>query len=410
MLVAYGTMLGKQWSADYLLNEGGPMIKRCADRQCRRDKLEKGLSTALIVGLSIGLQFSLLVFVGGVLVYIWDINHTFGIVLVFAFYLPSALVMFLLHLHTSRTTGLLTTLHPLWKATLRRNSPHAEARHHSHSPSPPTAQPPPHSSFHLTPRLSQTLPPIRIGLPTVTVTSRWWKSGALATFQEMNAGDIRCVSWILWNVASPEVIDTAICFAGIIRWFEDGLDVKLPRDLIVLILKACFDPSGRVYPGLRNRAYYSIRAIVWIKIHAMFVPEEFAPVLPLQTIHYDTTSLDPDLHDLLRIYNNWDAPDIIETMYRVNPTATPTHLQWTSNALLRLSWANRILPDATSSSPGEYRLNGGWSTIPLNAVLNRLLASCIFLDWPIGEEVLKIQDKSCAILYPCLPSYSHRPF
>ena len=410
MLVAYGTMIGKQWSTNYLLNEGGPMIKRCADRQRRRDKFEKGLSTALIYYLSIGLQLSLFFFVVGVLLYIWDINHTFGIVLVSTFYLPSGLVMFLLHLYASRTTGLLTTLNPLRKATLRRiSSPHAEARHHSHSPS-PTTQPPPHSSFHLTPRLSQTLPPIRIGLPTVTVTSQWWKSGALATFQEMNAGDIRCVSWILWNIASPEAIDTAICFAGIIRWFEDGLDVKPPCDLIVLIFGACFDSSGRVYPRLSNRAYYSIRAIVWIKIHAMFVPEEFAPVLPLQTIHYDTTSLDPDLHDLLRIYSNWDAPDIIETMYRVNPTATPAHLQWISNALLRLSWAKRILPDTTSSSAGEYSSSGGWSTIPLNAVLNRLLASCIFLDWPIGEEVLKIQDKSCAILYPCLQNYSHCPF
>ena len=142
----------------------------------------------------------------------------------------------------------------------------------------------------------------------------------------------------------------------------------------------------------------------------MFVPQELAPVLPLQTIPHDTTSLDPDLCDLLRIYNNWDSPDIIETMYSVNPTTTPAHLQWTSNALLRLSWAKRILPDTTGSSASEYSLSGGWGTIPLNAMLNRLLASCIFLDWPVGEEVLKIQDKSCVILDPCLPSYSHFSF
>ena len=395
-------MLKKQWLNNYLLNEGGSIIERCADRQRRRDRLEEQSTAILAAGftMTITLQIALALFGFGVILYLIDISVILGL-LCLIFYVSYSLFMILL-------IGVPRVMPFSRKVTLRRISlaPPTAVRHHSRSPSSPTTQSPPHNPLHLAPHLSQTQPPIRVGSPVVIVTSLWLESEALANPQEVNADDVWCVSWILWNIASSEALDTAICFAGTIRWFEDGLHVKPPYDLIVLVLKTCFDSSGRVCPRLRNRAYYSIRAIVWIQIHAMFVPEEFAPVPPLQTIPYDTTSLDPDLHDLLRIYNNWDAPGIIETMYSVNPTATPAHLQWTSNALLRLSWAKRILPDATSSNAGEYSLSGGWSTIPLNAVLNRLLASCIFLGWPIGEEVLKIQDKSCAILYPCLPSYS----
>ena len=396
-------MLRKQWLNNYLLNEGESVVERCTDRQRRRDRLE---SSAVLAGnLSYALQLVLMSFVLGACLYTMDVYLILGILLFVVF--ASLCLCLLAWQHR-----VLPAMRFLWKVTLRRISlaPPTEARHHPRSPSPPTTQPPPHSPPHLAPRPSQTPPPIRVGSSVVMATSLWLESGTLAILQEMNADDVRSVSWILWNIASPEALDTAICFAGIIRWFEDGLDVEPPYDLIVLILKTCFDSSGRVYPRLRDRAYYSVRAIVWIQIHAMFVPEEFSPVPPPQTIRYDTTSLDPDLHDLLGIYNNWDAPDIIEKLYSVNPMATPAHLQWTSNALLHLSRASRILPDTTSSSAGEYSLSGGWGTIPLSAILNRLLASCIFLDWPIGEEVLKIQDKSYAVLLPCPPRYSHCSF
>ena len=241
-------------------------------------------------------------------------------------------------------------------------------------------------------------------LPTGPDTPLWLKPGALATLQSTNANDVRCVSWILWNITDPEALDAAIRLAGAIRWFEDGLDVEPPYDLVVSTLKACFDPSGKIYPGSRDRAYYSARAIVWIHIRAFCNSAGSKHRFPFPVIHYDYTSLDHDLRDVLRVFDREDTGDILAWMYPILPKFTPAHLQWTSNALLHLSWAKQRAPDIFDSI-GGYIEQEQQCTIPLNTFLNHLLASCIFLGWPIGEEVLKIQDKYI-VHHPCPPSYS----
>jgi hypothetical protein len=220
----------------------------------------------------------------------------------------------------------------------------------------------------------------------------------LTILQKTNINDVRCVSWILSNITDPEALEAAIRLAGTIRWFEDGLNVEPPYILFVSTLKACFGPTGKVYPGLRDRAYHAAQAVLWIHTLALCKSAEFASRFSLPTIPHDTTFHDPDLQHLLQIYTGQHTPSIIPWMYQINPRFTPTHLQWTSNILLHLSWAKQGGRD-TFLSMSLYKPRRGWNTIPVNTVLNCLLAFCAFLGWPVREEMLKIQDKMYAISY-----------
>ena len=295
--------------------------------------------------------------------------------------------------------------------------PPVEIGHPPHNPSLPTAQPTPLEPgswlsplhglweniqckiFRTALRLPRTLPPSTIqDTSNFADISPWLTPTALTMLRETNATDVRCVSWILRRITDPEALDMGIGLAGTIRWFEDGLDVKPPYDLIVSTFRACFDSTGKVQPGLSKRAYYSAQAVLWIHVRAMCVSEEFARGFPLPVINHDHTFLDDDLKDLLGVYRGLDTPGIIAWMCAASPRVTPVHQQRTSVTLLNLSWANRSAPDVLNPA-AEYFLLGSWDTILLGAILNRLLTWCIFLGWPVEEEVLKIQDKSCVI--PC---------
>jgi len=252
------------------------------------------------------------------------------------------------------------------------------------------------AAFHL-PQIQPL--PTPITLPTAT--SPWLTPTALATLRNINAGDVRCVSWILWNITDPEALDAAIRLAGIVWWFEDRLDVEPPYDQIVSTLKGCFDFNGRIYPGSRDRAYHSAQAVLWIHICAMCVSGEFGGRFPLPIIVHDATSLDLDLKYLISIYASQDTPYMIYRMYAHNSEATLACIQWTSNALLHLSWAKCNVPDIFNVL-FQFTWYRGYDPIPLNAVLSNLLAFCISIGRPVEWELLKIQDKRYVIsfLYP----------
>jgi len=258
--------------------------------------------------------------------------------------------------------------------------------------------------FRLALRLPQILPPSTIQDTSLnsTATSLWLAPTALDELQKTNANDVSCVSWILWSITDQDVLDAAIQFAGTIQWFEDKLDAKNPYDQILSTLETCFDSTGELYPGSRDRAYYSARAILWIHTRAMCVSETLALRFPLPTIHYDPACLDRDLGHLLGMCTSRDPCEILVQMYHITPGFTPAYLQWTSNALLHLSWARRGVPGTFDAIAGD-NAGGCWSTLSLNAVLNRLLAWCIFLDWPIDKLVLRVQDKSCVVRCFCHP-------
>lgn len=205
--------------------------------------------------------------------------------------------------------------------------------------------------------------------------------------------DTRCALWMLWT-GDLEVFDTAIPHATMIPYSEVGTDIEPQYAFIVSVLKASFDSTGRVRPGLRNRVFYSGQAILWIHSYALCYSVELAQRFPLPAIHHQPVLSDPKLQNVLAAYSDHDISRTISRMYLVPPTSNPLYLQWTSSILLHLSWAMRTVPD-TFNSIGSYNSpTGSWSTAPLGAVLNRLLASCVFLGWSIEEDLLRVRDKS----------------
>jgi hypothetical protein len=236
-------------------------------------------------------------------------------------------------------------------------------------------------------QLPQTTPP-----PTIPSTYQWLTPTAVDTLQKTNTSDVQCVSWILWNITDPEALDTAIRLAATIQWFQDGVNTEPPYDLIISTLKGCFDSTGRVHPGSRDRAYSSAQAILWIWICAVCVSEEFALRFPLPVIHYDILSLDCDLGVILYIWHRNDTPHILSHMFAFIEYRPPMSTQWVSNALLWLSWANQSVPGVFSKLHEMLFFNR--KTFPMNTILNYLLVASIFLGQPIDEGVLKVQDRS----------------
>ena len=229
---------------------------------------------------------------------------------------------------------------------------------------------------------------------------------ALVALQNANVSDALCISWIIWSITDPEALDAAIRLAGTVRWFEDGLDVEPPYDQIVTTLKGCFDSTGEVYPGSRDRAYHCAQAALWIHVRALFVSVEFSKKFPLPTIDRDAASFDPDLRSLLGLCISEGIPYLFHNLYFTGLQVTPAHYQWISNLLLHLSWAMQGTSDTFEELSFSF-LSPTGGTIPLNAVLDRLLTSCIFFGWPVEQGWLKIQDKTYAIPSLCTPFSSH---
>ena len=111
-------------------------------------------------------------------------------------------------------------------------------------------------------------------------------------------------------------------------------------------------------------------------------------MFPLPTTEYAAPASDPDLWHLLSVHVPLSTNDCFASLLTTDPKLTPSHLQWMSNVLLHVSWANR--------TPLNFKeiLWSGSQTLPLDVMLNRLLAWCVLLGSPVEEEALKVQDKS----------------
>ena len=409
LVAALMAMFLKQRLNKYLLPVRGPMIERCGVRQHRHDAHPNTTSVVLDKGLPTLIWSSPLTLVFGLCVRMWFTNLTVALyITVFAVAGLGAMGTLAFHLRNrkkrpSRTPITIAPRAPKKVSWLTRQWGNVRskisqsARRRSHTLPLSTTQ------------------GISLGS---TVISPWLTPTALATIRGTNADDVLCVSWTLRDIADPVAVDAALRLAGTVRWFEDGLnvvwrpedgkkrDVEPPYDVIVSTLEACFDSTGKVYPGSKERAYHSARATLWIHICATCLSEEQALKFSLPTAPYDTAFLGHDLKHILEIYSAQSSREILAQLYRIDPGFTPMHLQWTSNALLRLSWAEWWTPGAFDLIVKHY-VGGDWSAIPLNAALNRLLTWCIFLDWPVDESVLRVQDKSYVISCFRHPSHSH---
>lgn len=378
LLAALIAMMLKQLLNWYALTVCGSMIERCRSRQDKYDRLQ-GVSFGLCY-LALPRMFdvsSIMLISGSVLTAGGDRFRLIVTLLWFTAYF--ALTRYVatasstwtptsITLRPSRKETWLTRLGSLWN-NIRR------------------------VAFRLVPRPSQGLPMLTIqsGPSKSTITPPWLTPAALATLRGIHSTHVKCVSWILWNITNSVALDAAIRIAGVAPWFEDGLNVDPPYHMIIATLRACFDFEGKVHPGLRDRLFYSARAVLWIYIRATCEPRP-----PLPSIPHVVSPLDPDLEHLLGIFARQDAQDLLARMYHIAPGLTPRYTQWVSNALLHLSWAGRGGPE-DFDSVDKHHAGGDWSDVPLKAVLNRLLTWCVFLDWPVDKLALRVQDKTCVI-------------
>jgi len=400
LLAALVAMLGKQWLNRYLRNSGGSMIERCGDRQRKCNGLEKWPLHFFVESLPMMLQAALLLLACGLCRYMWTINTSVAYTLISFTGLGAAFYVTIVIAGASSyacpfQTPASVALRDLWKKV-----------HHGIFP----------LTVYYTRVLSRTRRmwnqaarsllrrqylPTTIPLENIEAhqPEPWMIPKDLAIIRRTNADDVLCVSWILRNITDPEALDAAIRLAATIRWFDDGINVDPPYDLIVSTFKACFDLTGKLYPGSRDRAYHSGRAMMWIHTLSVCKSEEFGNRFPLPNTEYVALGLDHDLEHLLLVSRLTSSEWCILRLLAINPEHTPSHLQWISNVLLHLAWANQTTLDREFILwyiPGVRETK---ITLPPDAALGRLLTWCIFLDSPVEEEVLKIQDKSYDISF-----------
>ena len=396
LLAAFIAILGKQWLNRYLRHSGGSMIERCGDRQRKCDGLKQWPLHPLIESLPLMLQAALLLLACGLCRYMWSVNTSVAYTLIaltgigVAFF--AAIVIAGMSSYTCPfQTPMSTALRRSWKR-IRGGVKRALLRNW---------------------RVRRLLR--RLRLPTTSPLSgieiqepkRWLSPKDLATIHATHADDARCVSWIIRNITDPEALDAAVRLAGTIRWF-DGPDVDVPYVSIVCTFEACFDPSGKLYPGSRDRAYYCGRAMVWIHGLARCKSRGFAHMFPFSSAKHEETGLDPDLRHILRVNKDRRSDgERIACLFDIDPEHTPSHTQWISDALLHYSWATRSKVDHKCIL--EFIGRETKTIIPLNATLNRLLAWCILLDSPPAEEVLVVQNKSYDITFFCSSIHSRHP-
>ena len=217
----------------------------------------------------------------------------------------------------------------------------------------------------------------------------------LEILRKQNADNALCVCWILRNITDPEAIDSAICLAGIIRWFDGDSNPDPPLDLIVSAFEACFDSTGQVYPSVRDRAYYSARAILQINRDARLRSQEHAsnypiPVVPLLS----SLQPDPDLSHILHTLEGNSSRKRPSLLFPNAGTNSHIHLLWVSNLFVDLALVgpNPILhyyPGYLSAAYSDHQA----------VIANTLLVWYLLLGGHVEEGKLWAIDKSYAVVF-----------
>ena len=219
----------------------------------------------------------------------------------------------------------------------------------------------------------------------------------IEALRRQNTDNVRCVCWVLHNITDPEAIDSAIRLAGTIRWFDGDPDHDPPYDLIVSTFEACFDSTKQLYPGMRDRAYFSARAILQINVGARVHSHEYALTHPIPAVSSSPSQhTDPDLHNILHMLEcnlHLDRP--ILNFPRVDAN-TRSHLLWVSNLFLDLT---RVGPNPTLRSYESY-LNMATANHQV-MIADTLVMWYMFLGGHVEEETFWAANKSYAV--------SHQP-
>ena len=208
--------------------------------------------------------------------------------------------------------------------------------------------------------------------------------------RRQNADNARCVCWVLRNITDSEVIDSAIRLAGNIRWFDANSKHDPPFGLIVSIFEACFDSTKEVYPGMRDRAYFSARAILQIHVRARVQSNDYPLKYPIPAMFSGSVrSTDPELFDVLYMLKRNSGNDRPTLHFPgVRPYAH-AHLLWMSNLFLD---STRMGPNPVLASYCSYldvAASGNHT-----AIANTLLMWCMLLGGYVEEETFWVTDKS----------------
>ena len=415
LLTAFVAMLGKQWLTRYLRHTGGSIFERCRNRQGKSDGLEKWPFHFFINSLPVMLQIALLLLACALSRYTWSVNKSVGWVLIsfttFGILLYIGLVLAGASsdecpfqapgsefLGRQRVVRWFTSLiYATWMGV------RGIGRHLGYGAFISLSWI--DGSFRGAKEwITQGIRSIgrEETLPTTRDTNDQQlapRNGPrdlvgvqdLEALQTRNTTDARCVPWVLRKITDPEAIDSAIRLAGDIRWFDGGHTDNPPYDLIVYIFEACFDPTKQLDPRMRDRAYFSARAILQIKTRARAQPRDIAPWYPMPIIPsspYEKT--DPDLHNILYMLEK-NFVKHKPTLRFPSPDRS-THSLWMTNLFVD---SIRIDPNPTLEGYESYL-----STAAADhraSIANILLMWCTLLGGQVPEGTLWAVDKSYAV-------------
>ena len=233
----------------------------------------------------------------------------------------------------------------------------------------------------------QQLGPLRSG-PGLLVRVR-----NLEALRKQNADNVRCVCWVLRKITDPEAIDSAVRLAGTIRWFDGEPDHDPPLDLIVSTFHACFDSTEQLYPDMRDRAYFSARAILQISMRARTQSYKCASKYPIPEVSSNKSQhADHDLHHIICMLQwnvNSDRPTLNFPKAGAN---THDHLLWMSNLFVDLSCVG---PNPILESYESYL--SAAVTNHRATIANTLLIRYMLLGGHVEEETFWATDKSYAV-------------
>ena len=225
----------------------------------------------------------------------------------------------------------------------------------------------------------------------------------LEGIRKQNADNARCVCWVLRNLTDPETINSAIRLAGTIQRFDGDPDHNPPFDVIVSTFETCFDSTKQLYPGMRDRAYYSARAILQINMRARIRSQGHASKYLIPAV--SAVSANPPQHN---------DPDLLHLihMFERNPDASRHVLfpHGAKNTWIHSLWLSNLFVDLTRAGPNPIlRSNDAYLTIARTnhraTIANILLMWYMFLGGHVEEETTWAVDKSYATISSSLLAY-----
>ena len=164
--------------------------------------------------------------------------------------------------------------------------------------------------------------------------------------------------------------------------------------MIVSTFEACFDSTKQPYPGMRDRAYFSARAILQINTQARARSHERASKYPIPAISSSSFQHnDPDLHHIVRMLERNSGTRQLTLDFPRGGTNSDTHSLWMSDLFVDLT---RVDPNQTLESYESY-LNAAVAD-HRPTIANILLLWHLFLGGHVEAETFWAADKSYAVI------------